>query len=78
MLENPVPARAVRREGRRRDADRRPGAGGRQRAAARRLRPARDSRDAGEDDGAMQVTLNGKDAVARSDASHPMTRACIR
>ena len=42
ILENPVRARAVRREGRRRDADRRPGAGDRQRAAARgRRRRAR-------------------------------------
>ena len=46
-----VPARPVRREGRRRDADRRPGAGGDQRAAACRVRPARDSGDAGASHG---------------------------
>ena len=51
MLENPYTARAVRREGRGGDADRRPGAGGHQRASTRRLRSARDPGDAGEDHG---------------------------
>ena len=49
-----VQARSVRRERRRRDADRRAGAGGGQRAAARRLRRARDSGDAGAADDALQ------------------------
>ena len=34
LLERPLRARSLRRQGRRRDADRRPGAGGRERAAA--------------------------------------------
>ena len=42
-----VRARPVRRQGRRRDADRQPGAGRRQRPAARRLRPAGDPGDTG-------------------------------
>ena len=46
MLENPYPRGPFGAKGRRRDADRRPGAGGRQRAAACRLRRARDSGDA--------------------------------
>ena len=45
-----LPARSVRREGRRRDADRRPRAGGDQRAAALRLRCARDPGDARTND----------------------------
>ena len=56
-----VQARPVRRERRRRDADRRPGAGGHQRAAARRLRSARDSGDAREDhDGLQERTKTRK------------------
>ena len=65
----PVRARAVRRQGRRRDADRRPGAGGRQRAAPCRARRARDSGDAGA---AAAATA----AASRLEASHePLQRS---
>ena len=61
-----VQARALRRQGRRRDADRRSGAGGRQRAAARRLRHARDSRDAGAvDDSRPAVTAGHGEGQSR-------------
>ncbi len=62
ILERPVPAWTVRREGRRRNADRRSRAGRDQRAPSLRLRCSRDSGDAGEDCSCrdMKFTLNGK------------------
>src|SRR5262249_54976548 len=59
-----------RRQRRRRDADRRPRAGGRQRAAARGLRAAGNPGDAREAD-VMHFTLNGRRVRANA---HPMTR----
>jgi CO/xanthine dehydrogenase Mo-binding subunit len=54
----PVPARSVRREGRRRDADRRSGAGGDQRVAPCRVRPASNSGDARKNHGgATSLTI---------------------
>ena len=60
-------ARSVRRQGRRRDADRRPGAGGHQRAATRGLRSPRDSRDARTDDGRVDCEVS-KDTKERRTA----------
>ena len=79
ILERPVSARAVRREGRRRDADRWPCSGGDQRAATLWLRHSQHSGDARTDhDGGRQpqgrmklVDINGK---ARTVEAHPMKR----
>ena len=64
-----VRARAVRREGRRRDADRRPGAGGGQRAPAPGPRRPGDSGDAGTDDGRAGQRLRTRQTRGSDSAS---------
>ena len=71
-----VPARPVRRQGRGRDADRRPGARGRQRAPPRRLRRARDPGDAGADPGGRPRggPAAGRDAETADGMRSPAAR----
>ena len=71
----PVRARPVRREGRRRDADRRPGAGDRQRDPPPRPRCARDSGDAGADHRRPKsMRLHAERQGASTSTAHPMKR----
>ena len=70
MLERPYAARSVRRQGRRRDADRRPGAGGHQRAAALWLRRAKYSGDSR----AADVRLRSPERLASCGATGRFSR----